>query len=39
MKRSIVTLALLGGMLSTSAFATGLVFCIIGPQESSKPYA
>lgn len=39
MKRSIVTLALLGGMLSTAAFATGLATCDSGPQESWQPQA
>ncbi len=39
MKRSIVTLALLGGMLSTPAFATGLATCDSGPQESWQPQA
>jgi len=39
MKGSIVTLALLGGMVSTSAFATGLATCDSGPQESWQPQA
>ena len=39
MKRSIVTLALLGGMLCTPAFATGLATCDSGPQESWQPQA
>ncbi len=40
MKRSLVTLALLGAMLSTSvAFATGLATCDSGPQESWQPQA
>jgi hypothetical protein len=39
MKRSLVTLALLGATLSTSAFATGLATCDSGAQESWQPQA
>jgi hypothetical protein len=39
MKHSIVALALLGGMLCTPAFATGLATCDSGPQESWQPQA
>ena len=39
MKRSLITLALLGATLSTSAFATGLATCDSGPQESWQPQA
>jgi hypothetical protein len=39
MKSSIVALALLGGMLCTPAFATGLATCDSGPQESWQPQA
>ena len=39
MKGSIVAFALLGGMLGTPAFATGLATCDSGPQESWQPQA
>ncbi|HKU14185.1 MAG TPA: PepSY domain-containing protein [Steroidobacteraceae bacterium] len=39
MKGSIVAFALLGGMLCTPAFATGLATCDSGPQESWQPQA
>jgi hypothetical protein len=39
MKYSIVALAVLGGMLCTPAFATGLATCDSGPQESWQPQA
>ena len=39
MKSSIVTLALLGGILAAPAFATGLTTCDSGPQESWQPQA
>jgi hypothetical protein len=39
MKRSIVTVALLAGILSAPAFATGLATCDSGPQESWQPQA
>ena len=34
MKRTLVSAAVLGGLLSTPAFATGLATCDSGPQET-----
>jgi hypothetical protein len=39
MRRSLLTLALLGGMLSAPAFATGLATCDSGPKEGWQPQA
>jgi hypothetical protein len=39
MKRLLTTAALLGGLLSTQAFATGLATCDSGPQETWQPQA
>lgn len=39
MKRAIIGVALLGGLLSTQVFATGLATCDSGPQETWQPQA
>jgi hypothetical protein len=39
MKRLLTTAALLGGLISTHAFATGLATCDSGPQETWQPQA
>ena len=39
MKRTLVSAAVLGGLLSTPAFATGLATCDSGPQETWQPQA
>jgi hypothetical protein len=39
MKRSVCAIALIGGLLSTEAFATGLATCDSGPQETWQPQA
>jgi hypothetical protein len=39
MKRSVCAIALIGGLLSIEAFATGLATCDSGPQETWQPQA